>query len=64
MNDNLARIVGPPVGAVVYAQLGIEGVAVINAASFLVAALLVRAVGAGRWASTSSTGAPSDRRRT
>jgi predicted MFS family arabinose efflux permease len=45
MNDNLARIVGPPVGAVVYTQLGIEGVAVINAASFLVAALLVRAVG-------------------
>jgi MFS family permease len=45
MNDNLARIVGPPVGAVVYTQLGIEGVAVINAVSFLVAALLVRAVG-------------------
>ena len=45
MNDNLARIVGPPVGAVVYTQLGIEGVAVINAASFLAAALLVRAVG-------------------
>jgi predicted MFS family arabinose efflux permease len=45
MNDNLARIVGPPVGAVVYTQFGIEGVAVINTASFLVAALLVRAVG-------------------
>jgi predicted MFS family arabinose efflux permease len=45
MNDNLARIVGPPVGAVVYAALGIEGVAVVNAVSFLVAALLVRAVG-------------------
>jgi predicted MFS family arabinose efflux permease len=45
MNDNLARIAGPPVGAVVYTQFGIEAVAVINAASFLVAALLVRAVG-------------------
>jgi predicted MFS family arabinose efflux permease len=45
MNDNLARVVGPPVGAVVYTHLGIEGVAVINAASFLAAALLVRAVG-------------------
>ena len=44
MNDNLARIVGPPVGVVAYTRLGIEGVAVINAASFLVAALLVRAV--------------------
>ncbi len=45
LNDNLARIVGPPVGAVAYISLGIEGVAVVNAASFLVAALLVRAVG-------------------
>ena len=44
MNDNLARIGGPPVGAVIYAWLGIEAVAVINAASFLVAALLVRSV--------------------
>jgi len=44
MNDNLARIAGPPVGAVVYTKFGIEGVAVINAASFLAAALLVRAV--------------------
>jgi predicted MFS family arabinose efflux permease len=44
MNDNLARIVGPAVGAVAFAQLGIQGVAAINAASFLVAALLVRLV--------------------
>lgn len=45
MNDNLGRIAGPIVGAVVYAQFGIQGVATINAVSFLVAALLVRAVG-------------------
>jgi predicted MFS family arabinose efflux permease len=45
MNDNLARIVGPPVGAVIYTRLGIEAVAVVNAVSFLAAALLVRAVG-------------------
>jgi MFS family permease len=44
MNDNLARILGPTVGAVAYAQLGIRGVAAINAASFLVAVLLVGAV--------------------
>jgi predicted MFS family arabinose efflux permease len=50
MNDNLARIVGPPVGAVVYAWLGIGGVATVNAASFLAAALLVRAVGPERGA--------------
>src|SRR5215211_7027810 len=40
MNDNLARIAGPVVGAVAYAQLGIRSVAAINVASFLVAALL------------------------
>jgi predicted MFS family arabinose efflux permease len=45
MNDNLARIVGPSVGAAAYTRLGIEGVAFINAASFLAAACLVRAVG-------------------
>jgi MFS family permease len=50
MNDNLARIVGPPVGAVVYAWLGIGGVATVNTASFLVAALLVHAVGPERGA--------------
>ena len=32
MNDNLARIAGPVVGAVAYAHLGIQGVAAINAA--------------------------------
>lgn len=53
MNDNLGRIVGPPVGAVVYTLFGIEGVAVVNAASFLAAAVLVCTVGEGagqRWA--------------
>jgi predicted MFS family arabinose efflux permease len=49
MNDNLARIVGPPVGALVYARLGIEMVALINAASFLGAAWLVRAVRQDDW---------------
>lgn len=44
MNDNLARIAGPPVGALLYASLGIEGVAVANAASFLLAAGLVGAL--------------------
>lgn len=50
MNDNLARIAGPAVGAVAYAAFGIRGVAAINAASFVAAALLVGAVawGGGR----------------
>lgn len=44
MNDNLGRIAGPPVGALVYARLGIDAVALFNAMSFLAAALLVRQV--------------------
>jgi predicted MFS family arabinose efflux permease len=44
MNDNLGRIAGPPVGALVYARLGIDAVALFNAVSFLAAALLVRQV--------------------
>ena len=44
MNDNLGRIVGPPVGALVYARFGIDAVAGFNALSFLAAALLVRQV--------------------
>jgi predicted MFS family arabinose efflux permease len=62
MNDNLARIVGPPVGAIVYVQLGIEGVAVVNAASFLAAAWLVRAVslGAGQQRARPERGATGD----
>jgi predicted MFS family arabinose efflux permease len=41
MNDNLGRIAGPPVGALVYARFGIDAVALIDAVSFLAAALLV-----------------------
>jgi MFS family permease len=49
MNDNLGRIIGPPVGVIAYTRFGIEGVAVVNAVSFLGAALLVRAVAGYRW---------------
>jgi MFS family permease len=45
MNDNLARIVGPPIGALGYTQFGIGGVALIDVGSFLIAAGLVLAVG-------------------
>ena len=47
MNDNLGRIVGPPVGALIYARLGIDAVAGFNALSFLAAAVLVRQVRPG-----------------
>ena len=41
LNDNLARLGGPPLGALLYAGAGIGGVVVADALSFLVAALLV-----------------------
>jgi predicted MFS family arabinose efflux permease len=41
LNASLAAVI-LPVGAVMYTWLGIEGVAVVNAATFLAAALLVR----------------------
>lgn len=44
MNDNVGRILGPPLGAIVFAEIGIRGVAVVNAASFLLAASLILAV--------------------
>ena len=44
MNDNLGRIVGPPVGALIYPRWGIDAVAGFNALSFLAAAVLVRQV--------------------
>jgi MFS family permease len=45
MNDNLARIVGPPIGALGYTQFGIGGVGLIDVSSFLIAAGLVLTVG-------------------
>lgn len=48
LNDNLGRIVGPAVGAVAYTHIGIQGVAAIDAASFLIAAGLVRMVVPGQ----------------
>ena len=40
-NNSLARLIGPAAGGLVYATSGLPAVAVLNAASFAVAALLV-----------------------
>jgi predicted MFS family arabinose efflux permease len=40
-NDNLARIAGPALGGLVVAFAGLGGVALLNAATFLLAALLI-----------------------
>ena len=44
LNDNIARIAGPLIGALLYAWLGIRGIALANMVSFLGAALLVSMV--------------------
>jgi MFS family permease len=41
LNNNLGRLVGPAVGGVLYAWVGIAGVALADAATFLVSGLLV-----------------------
>jgi MFS family permease len=44
LNDNLARLVGPPVGGLVAAVWGLTGAALLDAASFFIAAALVALV--------------------
>jgi MFS family permease len=46
-NNSLARLIGPAAGGLLYAAAGLPTVAVANAASFAVAALLVSRVDAG-----------------
>lgn len=45
LNNNLARLIGPAVGGLAAALLGIGGVALLDAASFVIAAGLVAAIG-------------------
>ncbi len=41
LNNNIARLVGPPLGGAIAATLGLTGIALIDAASFFLAALLI-----------------------
>lgn len=44
LNDNLARLAGPPIGGLIAAAWGLRGAALLDAASFFVAAALVAVV--------------------
>ncbi|MGI8855934.1 MAG: MFS transporter [Thermomicrobiales bacterium] len=44
MNNNLARLIGPSIGGFLFAVLGLNGVVVIDAASFLIAATMIAAI--------------------
>ena len=46
LNDNLGRLAGPALGGLVAAWIGLGGVAIIDAATYLVAAGMIAAIGA------------------
>jgi MFS family permease len=41
LNDNIARLAGPPVGGALLGFFGLDGVAIVDSASFLIAAMLI-----------------------
>lgn len=41
LNGNLARLIGPPLGGIVAGLLGLNGIALLDAASFVIAAVLI-----------------------
>jgi MFS family permease len=46
LNDNLGRLIGPALGGLAAAWIGLGGVAIIDAASFVIAAGMIAAIGA------------------
>ena len=46
LNDNLGRLIGPALGGLVAAWIGLGGVAAVDAASYLVAAAMIAAIAA------------------
>jgi MFS family permease len=53
VSGNLARLIGPALGGLVAARLGLNGIVVVDAASFLLAALLIAGIASSRAASQS-----------
>jgi MFS family permease len=44
LNDNLARLVGPPLGGVVAGVLGLRGVVLVDAGSFAISGVMIAAI--------------------
>jgi MFS family permease len=57
LNNNLARLAGPAIGGLLAASAGIGAVAVTDAATFLVAAVMIALIGARRPADRAPDGA-------
>ena len=58
LNNSLARLIGAPLGGLTLAVWGIEGVAIIDAATFMVGAALIAAIRAPGRAEISAEAAP------
>jgi Na+/melibiose symporter-like transporter len=62
-SDNLARLIGPPIGGFIFAFLGLNGVVLIDSASFLLAAVMIGSIRANtrpeRAADAATTKTPS-----
>ena len=48
VSSNLARLIGPALGGLIAARLGLNGIVLIDAASFLLAALLIAGIASPR----------------
>jgi MFS family permease len=51
VSSNLARLIGPALGGLIAARLGLNGIVLIDAASFILAALLIAGIASPRVAS-------------
>jgi MFS family permease len=58
VSSNLARLIGPALGGVIAARLGLNGIVLVDSASFLLAALLIAGIASPQPASQSAE--PSD----
>ncbi|MBK9715469.1 MAG: MFS transporter [Kouleothrix sp.] len=58
LNNNLARLVGPAIGGLAAALIGLGGVAILDATTFLIAALLVALISGARRADRTAASAP------
>jgi MFS family permease len=54
VSSNLARLIGPALGGLIAARLGLDGIVLIDATSFLLAALLIAGIASPRVASQSA----------
>ena len=55
LNNNIARLVGPPIGGVLLGLFGLGGVVLVDSASFLIAAVLISRVSVSSRPSTRQT---------